>query len=159
MKIFKNVKNQLDERQEDELLHIEKIGFWVTYWSLFVAIMIEIFLNFSIKQIAAEFLILMVISAYIVIACIKKGIWDRHLKPKLLTNLLLSLPGSIGIGIFSFARAYRYYNLSIMGDVVNFILYFAFTFILTFVVLQVMAFFYKKKKSQLEHAYKDDFDR
>ena len=34
-------KNNLDERQEQTLLHIEKNGCWIAFWGLLAALMIQ----------------------------------------------------------------------------------------------------------------------
>ena len=40
--MFKNKKNQLDEMQEQKLLHIEKNGFWFVFWTLIVSMVVQI---------------------------------------------------------------------------------------------------------------------
>ena len=39
---MKRMKNNLDERQEQELLHIEHIGVWFCFWALLAALVIQI---------------------------------------------------------------------------------------------------------------------
>ena len=39
--MFKGKKNQLDEMQEQKLLHIERNGCWFCFWSLLAAILIQ----------------------------------------------------------------------------------------------------------------------
>ena len=38
---MKRMKNNLDERQEQELLHIEHIGVWFCFWALLAALVIQ----------------------------------------------------------------------------------------------------------------------
>ncbi len=42
---MKKRKNNLDERQEQRLLQIESSGFWLAFWGLLAAIVIQLFVN------------------------------------------------------------------------------------------------------------------
>ena len=74
-------RNQLDERQEQIVLKIEHNGCWFAFWALLVALFVEQFIfGFDFKYIAGEWIIFMILAVYLCGACLKNGIWDRHLR-------------------------------------------------------------------------------
>ena len=84
MKIRK-MKSNLDERQELKLLKIEHNGCWIAFWGLLIVMAIQMIVgNDSIKNLAGEGAVLMSLAFYLLVACIRNGIWDRRLKPNLL---------------------------------------------------------------------------
>ena len=72
-------RDNLDEMQKQTLLKIESCGFWAL-WVLLAALIIESLLGFTPREMAAEWFIFMLGSAYSVISDLRAGIWDRHLK-------------------------------------------------------------------------------
>ena len=85
--------NRLDEMQEQKLLKIEHVGVWIAFWGLFAAIVIQMITGGAgaLLQIAGEITVFMLLAFYLLVACIKNGIWDRKLVPSLKTHLLISL--------------------------------------------------------------------
>lgn len=152
MKLFKG-KNMLDERQEQELLHIEKRGFWILYIMLAVALLVEMCLGFTWRQVAAEGICFFGISVYIVGSCIYKGIWDRKLKPDGRTNLLVSLAGGIvSATVTTVMTAVRYpvEGHRLMQAVLTFAINFVFTFMLCMVLLTFCTSIYRHRAKELE---------
>lgn len=89
------LKKLLDERQEMELLKLESIGYWMLFCGVCATIIISSVTNRS--SLAIVFL-----SIYFVITCaitlfleIRRGLWDRHIRPTLRSNLLLSLIAAV----------------------------------------------------------------
>ena len=92
-------KNRLDERQEQALLRIEHNGFWLAFWGLVLGIIVQTFIFSSdMKTVIGELALLMLLSIYTAIACIKNGIWDRRLKADPKTNLIVSLIAGLTTG-------------------------------------------------------------
>ena len=90
MKIRK-MKSNLDERQELKLLKIEHNGCWIAFWGLLIVMAIQMIVgNDSIKNLAGEGAVLMSLAFYLLVACIRNGIWDRRLKPNFKTNVIVS---------------------------------------------------------------------
>ena len=91
--MFKNKKNQLDEMQEQKLLHIEKNACWFAYWALLVSMVIQVFVYKEevASHIIGEWIIFMCFCLYIGVACMKAGIWDRKLKADANTNAVISV--------------------------------------------------------------------
>ena len=72
--------DNLDEMQKQTLLKIESCGFWALWVLLLAALIIESLLGFTPREMAAEWFIFMLGSAYSVLSDLRAGIWDRHLK-------------------------------------------------------------------------------
>lgn len=90
MKGVKKGASNLDERQELNLLRAESASFWLLYFGLLVALLVQAIVGMSFASIAGEFVLLMLASVYVVAQCIRIGVWDRRLKPNLKTNLAVS---------------------------------------------------------------------
>ena len=77
---MKKMNSLLDERQETDLLKIERNGCWLAFWALLASIFVQLyFLENSFDQVAAEWIIFMVLALYLTIDCMRKGIWSRTL--------------------------------------------------------------------------------
>ena len=83
-------RDNLDEMQKQTLLKIESCGFWALWVLLLAALIIESLLGFTPREMAAEWFIFMLGSAYSVLSDLRAGIWDRHLKANTKTNAAVS---------------------------------------------------------------------
>lgn len=89
---MKKQKNQLDEMQEQKLLQIEHNGCWLAFFGLLISLFVQIFLyGRDFKIIAGEWAVFMCLAVYIVVSCLKNGIWDRRMAPVASENLKVSL--------------------------------------------------------------------
>ena len=93
----KKQKSNLDEWQEQTLLRIERNGCWLAFWALLASLFIQqaVFGMGELKAVAGEWIIFMLLAAYLAAACMQNGIWDRRLKADPKTNLLVSLATAI----------------------------------------------------------------
>lgn len=91
-------RDNLDEMQKQTLLKIESCGFWALWVLLLAALIIESLLGFTPREMAAEWFIFMLGSAYSVLSDLRAGIWDRHLKPNTKTNAVVSVVGGAAGG-------------------------------------------------------------
>ncbi len=98
--------NVLDERQESELLKIERNGCWLAFWGLLAAIIIQTIQSPAFAQIAGEWIVFMVLAVYITAACLKRGIWSRTYKPDLKTNAVFSAIAAAVCMVIVFFTAY-----------------------------------------------------
>ena len=154
---MKRMKNNLDERQEQELLHIEHIGVWFCFWALLAALVIQSLMGAPWSQIAGEWMIFMVLALGMAVACIRRGIWDRYLKSDLKTNVVASAVGGLAIAVFVFGMILRntggeFWGVSIVLAVGTGL----FTFALCLVALTVSARLTKKRQQNLENMDCDD---
>ena len=103
-------RDNLDEMQKQTLLKIESCGFWALWVLLLAALIIESLLGFTPREMAAEWFIFMLGSAYSVISDLRAGIWDRHLKANTKTNAAVSVVGGVAVfvwGLIKFAAAWH----------------------------------------------------
>ena len=154
---MKNFKNNLDEMQEAKLLKIEHNGFWLAFWGLLAAIVVQMFI-FGVENnryIIGEWIVFMVLCVYVGEACLRNGIWDRRLKADRKTNLLISLIAATATGlIFALISIVRYH--SIPGAIATFAILFVIVGISCFLALSLTAKEYRKKLARLENESEDD---
>ena len=93
-------KSNLGEMQEQELLKVEHKGCWIAFWGLLAAIIIQsiLFGSQDCKTLAGEGIVFIVLSIYIAVACVRRGIWDRRFQMKAKTNLILSTAAALVTG-------------------------------------------------------------
>ncbi len=70
----KPMKNNLDEMQEQSLLKIESRGMWMAYYGLTLSILIQAFFGGeqTVRSIAGECILLLILSVYVCAACLSK---------------------------------------------------------------------------------------
>ena len=148
---MKQMKNNLDAMQEQELLKIEHNGCWLSFWGLLAAIVIQSFAfgNMDFKTLAGEWIVFMVLSLYLAIACVRKGIWDRRLQMNRNTNLIVSAAAAVAMGIFNAVVVFRNYHKP-AGTVAAALIIAAITFVVCFVVLTIMMKETLKKQAEME---------
>ena len=74
-------KNQLDEMQEQTMRKIESHGFWLLWYSLLAAWIVQTVFGAADKA-AGECVVFMIGCIYMVVACLRNGLWERHLSDK-----------------------------------------------------------------------------
>ena len=87
----RSLKNHLDEMQDQKLLRIEEYGFWVMFWALVCAIVIQLIIGGSIKEVLGEIIVLLISSVYISVTTLKNGLWTRTSIPTRKGNALASI--------------------------------------------------------------------
>ena len=152
-------KNQLDEMQERTMLTIESRGFWLVWSLLLVVLLGEGLLGFTMREMAGTWAVFMISCVYIVVACLRAGIWSRRIKNAAGTNELFSLAGAAVIGVFTFVRMSAF-DVPLAIHLACAAIAAGTTFVLALVVLQLCSAVYKKRHEQLENEFdkeeKDD---
>lgn len=146
-------RENLDEMQKQTLLKIESRGFWALWMLLLAALIIESLLGFTPREMAAEWFIFMLGSAYSVISDLRAGIWDRHLKANTKTNAAVSVVGGAAVfvwGLIKFAE----FGMGVAVLLAVFMA--ACTWVLCFAALQLSMKAYKKRHAELENPKEDD---
>ena len=141
-------KNNLDEMQEQALLKIEHNGCWLAFWGLLAAMALQMVMRVPGRQMLGEWIVFMALSLYIVIACLRKGIWDRHLKANRKTNLIVSLLAAVATGILvTLSNPY-------LSEPLDYVLVAGltggFTFVLCFAALSVCTKLYRNRRNKLD---------
>ena len=141
-------KSNLDEMQEQALLKIEHNGCWLAFWGLLAAMALQMVMRVPGRQMLGEWIVFMALSLYIVIACLRKCIWDRHLKANRKTNLIVSLLAAVATGIFVIL------SNPYLSEPLDYVLVAGltggFTFALCFAALSISMKLYKKRREKLE---------
>lgn len=148
---MKKFKNHLDEMQEQELLKIEHNGCWLVFWLLLIVIVVQsiAFESMDFKTVAGEWVVFMALALYLEIACIRKGIWDRHIPMNTKANLLISLIASLAVGVFNFIIVFKNFQKPV-GALAASIVSVVITFALCMIALTVSMKKTQKKKNELE---------
>ncbi len=143
-------QNNLDEMQEQKLLKIEHNGFWLGFWALLTAIMMQLLFFRSMQMIAGELLVFFGLCIYMLVDCLRNGLWDRRLKADRKTNFLASL--SAAGAVFLFDLAFCAFSSQLPVKIALLVGIFAslLTFFLTFGILTVCTKLYQKRRNSLE---------
>ena len=141
-------KSNLDEMQEQALLKIEHNGCWLAFWGLLAAMALQMVMRVPGRQMLGEWIVFMALSLYIVIACLRKGIWDRHLKANWKTNLIVSLLAAVATEILvTLSNPY-------LSEPLDYVLVAGltggFTFVLCFAALSVCTKLYRNRRNKLD---------
>ena len=149
----KKVTNKLDEMQEQKMLRIEHNGCWFAFWGLAAALLIQIIIygygDDSWRYMVGEWIVFMCLALYIIIDCLRNGIWDRHLSPTPIANICASVISGVVVCVMNFAMSYRDYHIlarAAARGIITGIMVFA----LCFVVLTCVASIYKKRVAHME---------
>ena len=148
-------RNQLDEMQEQKLLHIERNGCWFAFWGLLLALVVEALLGMDMKALAGEWVLFMALAVYLGIACSRAGIWDRRLRSDARTNLVVSLVAGLvtaAVWFFVIERRAGNVRISLGGAAFTFVL----VAVLCFAALQISAAAMKKRQAKLNAEPEDD---
>ena len=91
MKLNLHSKNVLDERELQEMYRVEHLGLWLMYGLLFAAVVMQALMGAKLPQIAGELGVLIVTSVVMIIANVRRGIWDQSSRPSVKGNAACSL--------------------------------------------------------------------
>lgn len=145
-----NVKNNLDEMQEQKLLQIEHNGCWFAFWALFISITVQnIIFDNQFQYVIGEWIIFMCLCFYMMITCVKNGIWDRRLKADPKTNSITSLIAGLFMAVIMFIMAYKRSGM-IGGSICAGVFAGGFVFVLCLIVFSISTSLYKKRVEELE---------
>ena len=150
-KLMKRKPSKLDEMQEQKLLHIEKNGCWLAFWMLLIAMAVQMMISGmgNFRGIAGEWIVFMCLALYLVIDCMRNGIWDRRMEPDAKTNFKVSLLASVITGIIFGIINYTNYHM-VAGALATFVIIAGFIFVSVFVALSISAAIYKKRFKEME---------
>lgn len=156
MKWFK--KNNLDEMQELQLLKLESRGFWIGFFGLCLAMAVQAFLygpENAGDTMAGEFVVLLCMCFYLLVGCLKKGIWDRHLQSTPKANIIYSILAAALTALFNAILAYRNYK-NAAGALAVFVVYFLGLSIGLSVTLCLCSALYHRRRKRLEEENTDE---
>lgn len=150
---MKRWKSNLDERQEQALLHIESRGFWLTWGGLLLAIILQLVLRpASLWALLPEWAVFMAMNLYIMVQCLRHNIWERRLQPNARTNAITAcITGAV---ILPMVLATFWRNAGRVDGVIVLLslLFAALPALLCFALLQALSAKYRRDKEQIENA-------
>lgn len=149
---MKKMKSQLDEMQELRLLKVESRAFWFTWTVLLLAIIVQTLVygfQEGAKLMVGEWIVFTLACFYVLVGCLRIGVWDRRLKPNFRTNILGSTLGAICAGLVVGFSNYRSFGL-MKSAVFSGLICGISTFILCMAALSALSAYYKKRKKALE---------
>lgn len=160
MSWFKKMfEKKVDERQEMDLLRMEHCGFWLMYWLLLAEIIIQGVILDGGDKIFGEGLVFMVVCVYIVVECIRKGVWSYQTKkiPGVKYYLIYSLAAAGACGMLGALFGIKK-NPGNLSAILSRAVVSAFNaYIITFIVLLIAGEITKKRVKKLElKAIEDD---
>lgn len=155
MKLNRKTSN-LDERQERRLLEIEGKGFRIAFWGLLFVFLIEMTVTDDLSAFIGDFILLIVVSLYVGIACIREGIWGRgqsvHRRSCLCWSLLAALAAT-GLRLGSVWM--RYHSLQFRSIAVS-VFFGGITFILSYIGLSLVVRATKRRQDMLNVEPKEE---
>ena len=135
-------KNLFDEMQEQTMRRIEARGFWLLWAGLLLAILVQIVLRTPSSQWVGEFVVFMGGCCYILIECLRNGLWDRHICANTTTNVAGSLIACVAVTIV-IGLAYGDWLIALIPGVIG--------GVLCFVLLQVCMHVVEKRRKELDN--------
>lgn len=101
-------KKEIDERQQADLNRVTSYGYWMAFYLLIAAVLVEgVILSRPFREWAVEWAVFMILAIYEVIACIRIGVWtETKQKPGKKDYVRYSLIGSV---LFSAVFTLGYY--------------------------------------------------
>ncbi|MBQ9534845.1 MAG: hypothetical protein IJU78_03250 [Clostridia bacterium] len=147
----------LDEMQNAKLLKLEATGLWLTFWLLTAAIVVQALLGFSLREIAGEFIVLLIASVYIAVSSVKNGLWTRDSSPSLRASALASLIPAFAMGAFVIVRSLVFLHKPFEATLIlRAGIYMLVVYALCFASMEIMRRIYRKRLDILENADEED---
>lgn len=145
-------QNKLDEMQEMKLSMIEKRGCWFAFWALLavMAVQLTIF-KATPAEMAGEWIVFMCLAMYLAVACIRAGIWDRHIPATPLANFIASLIAGIVVWILNIiVMVNQGFQENVRAALFPASFIGILTFILCMILMTIATTCYKKRVKKLE---------
>lgn len=144
-------KSNLDEMQEQKLMNLEGSACWLAWWALIVVIVAQVYLGGFLEDVLGEIAVFLILSIYLLIGCLRLGIWDRRREFSTKWNLVYSLLASAATGLLTLVRSLMLYGYhGFLASSAVFLIPFVIVFALTFGLISLCGVIYRKRKEKLE---------
>ena len=144
-----NGNNTLDEMQDQKMLKMEEYGCWILFWGLALAVVVQLLLGGSIRQVAGELIVLLVGGAYVLATSLKNCLWTRSATPTRKRNASVSIIPAAIIGVLNVIKLIQKKDIG-TNDILIAVAFAVGTYIVCFVVLEVLRVLYEKRRSKLD---------
>ena len=154
MKLFRKV---VDERQEHEMMRIERGAFWVMFFTLWLSVLVQlIVLDSGITYIAGEVIAGLLGAIWLLVGCIRNGFYDYYAKPGLKVYFLYSTVAAFIYAILLPLRNHIQYNIPFWGSVMQtFTIRFLSFFVIMFLAQASIGIIIKSRSKKLQQKYED----
>lgn len=154
MKLFRKV---VDERQELEMMRIDRSAFYVTFGVLSIVCTVQIFaMDFDFTHVSGEFFALVIGGVWLLIGYIRSGLWGNFTEPGMKSYLLFSAAGAFVFSIPIPLRLYFRYKSGLADCILAFGLQFIIIFVAGFLVMAFTGSIIKKRREKLQMKFTDD---
>ena len=141
-------KNNLDEQQERKLLEIESRGFWMAFWGLLIALVVQSLVMKNTSMVIGEWIMFMTLALYLALSCSRAGIWDRHMDMNRKTLFYVSIIAALCAAVFMFSFTFLRYHKPISSLYAGVIIGLS-TFAICYIALTLAARVTKKRQDEL----------
>ena len=145
----KNRTNNLDEMQDQKLLKMEEYGFWIMFWVLAIAIVVQLIIGSTLKEVVGEIAVLLIGSIYIAATSLKNGLWTRTSIPSMKGNAVTSIVPAVllaAIHIIKMIRSESFNTSNVLFTVAIMVA----VYVACFAVLEAFRAMYKKRRAELD---------
>lgn len=138
------MKRLTDERQDHEIHKIEHVALWLLFWLLVISIPVQLLLFHDPMQLICEIIALVVVSLFVGISFLRRGLWGTYTTPTWRTHLLSGfLAAVIGTGVI-------WANIWGSEHIIFYLLTcFAGLFLVAFLLSFVLGVFVKRREKKL----------
>ena len=152
MKLFERLtKSKLDEMQEQKLARIERNISHMAIFGLLALFLIELFLfGYDWKIVGGEFVLLMILCFYDIIASLRAGVWSRNIAPTRRNNVLAALAAGLIVFVFFLFMTVRWWDLYPLAGVITAAISSVATIMLTYFLLWASLREYERRQEQLD---------
>lgn len=152
MKLFERLtKSKLDEMQEQKLARIERNISHMAIFGLLALFLIELFLfGYDWKIVGGEFVLLMILCFYEIIASLRVGVWSRNIAPTRRNNVLAALAAGLIVFAFFLFMTVRWWDLYPLAGVIAAAISSVATIMLTYFLLWASLREYERRQEQLD---------
>lgn len=148
----KRSKLQLDEMQLEKLYKIEEVGENICFFGLIAAILIQLLIGCTFRQIIGELIVFFALTVYTLVASLAEGIWSKSVAPTLKNNLLGGLIAAAAVGAFFAAKLFVFSRLAVSPARIRAIaIAMIIVFVLCFLPLELFRRLYQKRRDTLDH--------
>ena len=155
-------KDKLDEQQEQKLLKIESRGLYLAYLSLLAVMIVEILIGDDQRLAVGEWVVFMLVSGYLLVACTRAGIWDRRLDLSRRTSALIALVATLLTGAVTGLAAFLKHGTAPVSLPVSALLWFGCAglcyFLLIYFSLRMGAYLVKRRQEKLNAEPEDSLE-
>lgn len=141
--------NNLDEMQDQKLLKMEEYGFWIMFWALAIAIVVQLIIGSTFKEVIGEIAVLFIGSIYIAVTSLKNGLWTRTSTPSMKGNAITSIVPAVLIAAIHIIKMIRSESFNTSNVLVTVAIMVA-VYVACFAILEAFRALYKKRRAELD---------